>query len=152
MSHALAWLIAQIGRRGMVLAIIGTIWILYGLSLIVGDVQPQAASHVWHLSLDPVLRGSFWLGTGTLAVYTAASRPATDTPGFLAVTVCPMLYSFSYLIAWITWALPIDDPGYADGLFSALSWAAVITLIATVASWPEPTAGHGPPHLGPPHE
>lgn len=145
MSRLLGALIAHVGRRGMVLAIIGMIWALYGLSLILGDVSTtsQAAMTVWHLGIDPDVRGGAWLATGILALYTAASKPRTDTPGFLALTVAPMVYAFSYLTAWVTWVLPVADPGYSQGLFSGLSWAAVITLIATVASWPEPEGGHG---------
>lgn len=145
MSRLLCYLIHEIGRRGMVLAIIGLIWLLYGLGMILGDpVTVSGGGGVWHLGIDPDVRGTVWSLTGFLAIYTAASQPRSDTPGFLALTVCPMVYAFSYLTAWIVWALPLPSPGYAPGLISALSWASVITLVAVCASWPEPSRDHSP--------
>lgn len=129
----------------MVLAIIGTIWLLYGLGMLTsGPVTVAGAAGVWHLTLDPTLRGSLWAGTGILAIYTAASRPRTDTPGFLALAVGPMIYSFSYLVSYLVYVLPLASPGYSGGLVGALSWVSVITLIAVIASWPEPVRDHGP--------
>lgn len=144
MSHLLDWLIRRVGRRGLALGILGLIWVLYGLGLLVTGTAPQNAAspadaHIWHQSIDPVVRGVVWSGSGVLALFTAASRPRTDTPGFLALTVCPMIHAFSFLTAWVIWLLPIHERGYAEGLVSASTWATVVTLIALIASWPEQT-------------
>lgn len=148
MSRILCRLIDLVGRRGMVLFIIGTIWALYGLSMLTaGTVPVETPPHaVWHLTLSPTVRGSLWLGTGILAVYTAVSRPRTDTPGFLALVVGPMIWTFSYLASWAVWLLPLSNPGYSHGITAGLSWASVITLVATIASWPEPLSGCGHTH------
>lgn len=142
--------VRAVGRRGLVLAVIGIVWLLYGASVGIGEVTSTA--DVWVLQqVSPTTRAAAWVLTGVLAVYTALTRPSTDTPGFLALTLCPMVYAASYVFSWVLWAVPVGDAGYSLGLIAALRYLAILALIAVVASWPE-TPTRTEPQVAPPLE
>lgn len=136
----------RFGYRGTCLIILGTIWILFGISTSI-DAQPRHEL-VLHEHLPPWLHTGAWIFTGALAVVAGLrGKHRDDTFGMTALMVLPMIRMLSFLASWLVylvlsawhWYDPaVEVAGYARGWYSASVWALVVTLLVLVAGWPNP--------------
>lgn len=128
---------ARLGRRGLVLTMLGAIWVLVGLSTLTTPARPEYTL----LELFAVPRGAAWVVTGIVAMVYAWRPQGEDRRGFLALYVMAAYRCAAYLLGWVAWvvdgvSMP-GGPGEQNGVFGALAWAAVVTLIVIISGWSE---------------
>lgn len=130
----------RLGRRGMVLLLLGTLWVVQGIALrsapYVNDTDPT----VLYEYLPVNLRCGLWVVSGIVAMTVAACfSPHRDRHGYTVLVVLPLERGFSLLWGWVMTFFP-GDGGYAPGLRGAATWFAVTVIVMIVAGWPEPPA------------
>lgn len=119
-----------IGRRGTALVLLGSIWVLFGISSLALDGTTTTALAV----------GIAWIVTGTIAIMSANSRQGHDAAGFLALYVMAAWGALNHLADVVLWIVPDGTPGDPRGTLGVLVWAAVLALIVLVSGWAEPEA------------
>lgn len=130
---------SRFGRRGAVLAVVGFMWIVLGISV---PALPDAPSRLWllHEILPMPVRAAAWIVSGVLGLVFARQPTGRDRFGFSALIIMPLEQSVSYAVAWVVYLLPFKgDIGYRIGWVPATVWAAMCALILVCAGWPEPT-------------
>lgn len=125
----------SLGRRGSVLALLGGLWLLVGVSCV---VVPPSGDY-WLLSGDGWPRAIGWFVTGAVAIYYARKEQGKDALGFLALYLMAAFRIAAYGLAFILWVTPGGNPGTPRGLVGATTWVAVVLLIVIVAGWREPS-------------
>lgn len=139
--------IERLGRRGVILMILGLVWVLTGVGIVANPVVREAGVFIPHENLLPdMFRAAAWGLSGLVAVWAALRRRCDDTPGYIAIMVMPLERTFSYLVAYLIyvisgWLEPhvdsITQTGYERGWIAAGTWFAVVTLVHIVAGWRE---------------
>lgn len=142
MPHRLPFL-RRLGRRGIALALLGSMWCFFGITLIFAPApyRPDHQLWLWHELIPMPGRALLWIGTGLVAVWYARRRAGDDKHGFAALVAMPLIRTASYTTSGVTWLLTTGRQGYSLALLSALTWAAVATLVMLIAGWPEPPEG-----------
>ena len=128
---------ARIGRRGAILLLLGTLWIVQGLAIATapGSREPGAYT-LLHEQLPTAVRVTLWCGTGLVAVLFAfRPHPAGDGPGFGALIVQPVVRFGSFFYGAVAQAIPGGSPGYPRGLIGAATWATIAALVILIARW-----------------
>lgn len=130
---------AFLGRRGAVLVIIGLVWIMQGIGIVVaGDPPTPTDAALLHLQIPIVIRVLLWAVTGTIAICGALlNRPNWEGMGFMALVAMPLERALSYGWSWLVYVGTWGDIGYGRSWVGAISWAAVVVLIVTIAGWRE---------------
>lgn len=128
-------LIRALGRRGVVLGLLGLVWIFTGVSIL---VTPGAHNYLM-LDIVPPVRASAWVIAGLVAIACAGLPQGDDRWGFAALYI-PALYRFlAYLYGFEDW---IDDAhgraGDPRALVGVLAWGTVLILLVVIAGWREP--------------
>lgn len=136
----------RFGYRGTCLIILGSIWILFGISTGI-DSRPRHEL-VFHEHLPTWLRASAWIASGAVGVLAGLrGKHRDDTFGMTALLVMPMVRMMSFTASWLIylalsawhWVDPsVHVAGYSGGWYSASVWALVVTLLVLVAGWPNP--------------
>jgi hypothetical protein len=130
----------RLGRRGAILGAFGTVWLLYGYSLLVEPI-PSTAGLTLLLDVMPFDAWAWaWIACGGLAVVCAFMPPPADWPGFPALYLPGILWGLSYLVSW----RPLGDN--PRGWIQAAIWGAMLGAIRIAAGWPEPPRGDGSGH------
>lgn len=123
----------QLGRRGALLTLKGTIATLYGCAQLITPQPDQRGLclllHLWPLRVWAWL----WVAAGLTALVCAWLRPRFDWPGFCAVWAITAAWSGSNLVAW--W--PLGE--YPRGWVAAIIWAAFGGVCLVAIGWEEPT-------------
>lgn len=132
----------RIGRKGAILAILGTAWILNGYGLWAGAVaRPVDTQGLFHLSLPTWVRVVLWGGAGLVALSCSLVKPPKlQAIGYGSLLIIPTERALSYLVGWV-----IDlttGLGYAHGWAGAALWVGVGGILYVIAGWPEG------PHVG----
>ncbi|WP_371670035.1 hypothetical protein OG985_21785 [Streptomyces sp. NBC_00289] len=133
MRAAVRRLRQQLGRRGALLTLKGTITTLYGCAQLVTP-QPDQRGLCLLLHLMPLRAwAGLWVAAGITALVCAWLRPRVDWPGFCAVWAITAAWSGSYLVSW--W--PLGE--YPRGWVAAIIWAAFGGVCLVAIGWREPT-------------
>ena len=140
MPHRLARKV-RLGRRGLVLVLVGVCWVLLGISVILTPYSSQG--WVPHEEIPGWARGSVWIITGCVGIVTAWWPPGKDRWGFAAIVLMPLERAASFAVAAVGWALPGIEHGAPRGWISALIWSAVVALIMLITGWQEPPSNRG---------
>ncbi|HEY5834969.1 hypothetical protein [Streptomyces sp.] len=123
----------RVGHRGALLTMLGTIALLYGVSLITTPppVRPPGLRlllglmglHGWGATLT---------AAGVVAILCAPLRQGRDWPGWAALVLVWLPWSLSFFVSW--WPEGSNPRGWVSGLiFAALAGAP-----AVCADWDEP--------------
>jgi hypothetical protein len=143
----------HLGHRGLILLVVGFLWVLRGYSIATGaEVNPAGAQGLFHLMMPDELRAWLWLGSGLLAIAAATwDTPRWQAVGFGVLIVLPAERCLSYLGGWLVhllsrWWPELD--GYPDGWATAIGWAAVVVVIGICAHWPEAEPEPEPAPMG----
>lgn len=118
--------LGRLGRRGAVLIILGTLWILVGANVLAVGYDPPLA-----LSASPAIQSALWIGTGFVAWAFAWRPQGQDAPGFLALYVMVGYRCISYGFEW--------GAGRGSAVIGLLVWIVIAALILIVAGWREAT-------------
>lgn len=124
----------RVGRRGAVLALKGTMALLYGYSQLVEPMANTASIRLLLLGLPQHGWAWMWMAAGGIALVSVPLRQGRDWLGFAALYLVASAWAFSALASW--WLY--DNP---RGWITALIWAAYGGVAMIVAAWLEPTAG-----------
>lgn len=139
--HPPSWL----GRRGAVLLLIGTTWLVQGVGILVGGFQPIPLPPI-HDAIPFPLRAALWLVAGGIAVASVARRhPGKDTLGFAGAITVPSVMVALWL-ADLAWSLlsGATRQEIAGGAVAAYTWLTVALLLLTTAGWAETPRGFAP--------
>mgnify|MGYP003556493055 FL=1 len=128
--------LGRLGRRGAVLIILGTLWILVGANVLAADYDPSLA-----LSASPAFQSALWIGTGFVACAFAWRPQGQDAPGFLALSIMVGYRCISYAFEWAD--------GRGSAVVDLLFWIIIAALILIIAGWREAGDDH-PAGLGVP--
>ena len=131
----------HLGRRGVVLFILGIAWTLIGVANVTDPTgfADNSNGHLIHLGIDPRVRLAWWAVAGVLAiVYSFVPPRHSDAIGFAALVVPAAIRCASYGWGWLMYVIPGDDPGDSAGWVGALVWLCILAFIVTVAGWREP--------------
>lgn len=128
----------HLGRRGIILATLGVVWIITGLATLIAP-DPSAAYPL--LSTMHPLRGSLWIITGVAAIVYAHRPQGKDAAGWVALYVMAAYRVIAYGHGLLLWVLGDPDATFR-AIFGVASWCALIVVIRVCSGWPE---HHGDP-------
>lgn len=125
----------RLGHRGALLILLGTIALLYGVSLITTPPLPNPPGlrlllgvmglHGW---------GATLAAAGAVAILCSPLPHGRDWPGFAVLVLVWLPWSASFFVSW--W----PDGSNARGWVSAIVFVAFAGIPAVCATWPEPQA------------
>lgn len=121
------------------MAALGTIWVVFGLSMVT-SAPPSVTDGAFllHEVLSHELRGVLWVLTGVAGLVFAWFPQGTDRWGFTSLIAMPCVYFSSYAAGWTIWVLSGGDAGFSAGWSGACVWSAVAWMIWSMVGWPEP--------------
>lgn len=132
----------RLGHRGAILLVLGGLYVVLGWAR--HDNPPPSHTEVFLVSPAGYIG---WAIAGLVAVAFAfvsrSSKVARDWPGFVALTIPPVMWTFAYWWSWIEWTATDGAYGYEDGLRSGIVFAAVSSVPLIVVSWREHFAVNG---------
>lgn len=131
----------QLGRRGATLLLMGTLWLLVGVSVTHGLDAPydEPPPGVFHLLIPETVRGLIWTVTGMLAVVYAFRPPGfSDAFAWTALYLMPTMRTVSFGVGWLDSMIPWGTEGYSRGWVPMVTWGIVVALIVVCAGWREP--------------
>lgn len=129
-----AWAIT-LGRRGVILRLLGIMWVLVGVSVLVAPHAPE------YLLLDvaPGWRAAMWIIAGAIALGFAGRDQGEDKWGFAALYLPAAYRWLAYLYGVIDY---FDDThgrvGDLRAMVGVLSWGVILIVIRVIAGWPDP--------------
>lgn len=128
------------GKRGSILLLLGTLWVLEGVSLIDYEIP---GPHVAHQFLPNWIGVGAWVVTGLIAVAAALRPPGIpDHWGFTALYLMPAIRFISYAMGWVaSWGLfdpPPWMPSFSEGWRYVALYAGLVGVIMICAGWREP--------------
>jgi MFS family permease len=131
---------ARLGRRGLVLIIVGIIWIFYGFGVFAQIRErfsrPGPSPLDW---MDNPHWGWMWIACGMVGIAIGLGRRAApDVIGFSAIIlpVLPWLtfFGYSFLVNYATGGV-FGEPNNFSGF---LVWSLVAVFIRVIAGWDDP--------------
>lgn len=123
----------RLGRRGTVLAVLGLVWVMQGVTVLVAPESPT----YYLISHFTLARALGWIVTGVVAILYAARPQGDDAPGFLSLYVMAAYRIVAYGAGFILWALPGGTEGNPRGIIGAFSWGVILLSILVMAGWYE---------------
>ena len=127
----------RFGRRGSILATLGIMWMIRGLTLPAGPgrlLPDEAILYELWLSLDA--RIVAWMLTGAVAFILSRSIKSQKF-GWAVICVMPFERAIGHAWSFICWVVPGAPGGeYWSGLLS-LYWVGLIIMLFIVSRWPE---------------
>ncbi len=124
----------QLGRRGALLTMKGTIATLYGYGQLVEPLRDRRGLCLL-LKWMPLEGWAWaWIVAGAVALVSAWLPQRQDWPGFLAVWAITAPWSLAFLAAW--W--PLGE--YPRGWVAALIFGAFGAVCLVAIGWDEPPA------------
>tara|TARA_R100000655_G_scaffold109699_4_gene165035 strand:+ start:101 stop:571 length:471 start_codon:yes stop_codon:yes gene_type:complete len=134
------------GHRGACLLGLGTVWVMFGISVPIEPQEPRP--YVLHEMLPVELRAALWIGTGLLGCwYGMRGQEHDDTVGMVALVALPVERLVSFAVSWVAHAATtaasyiwpsIEVSGYDRGWYAASVWALIVVLLRIIAGWPNP--------------
>lgn len=139
-------LVRRFGYRGAALLILGATWVLFGGSILLHP--PEARPWVFHELIPVPVRAALWATAGIVAfIYGIRGANKDDTVGMVALMVMPFERFVSFVVSYLVYGattlahqfMPgVEVVGYEQGIYAALIWLLVVTLLRLVAGWPNP--------------
>lgn len=129
----------RVGRRGAILALKGTMALLYGYSQLIDPPTSSASIRLLLLGMPRHGWAWLWIAAGLTALACVPLRRGRDWPGFAAVYLVASAWASSALASW--WLYDNQR-----GWVAALIWAAYGGVAAIVVGWPEPAARESGAH------
>jgi hypothetical protein len=130
------------GRRGLLLLLMGSMWIVYGLTLMLASSPPRftaANQPVPVLSLlDQPAIGWLWAVAGCISVFVSMFRmhaDGHDAWGFNALFVPAAVWFLAYLWSIALWLASGETYGRATSASGATAWLIVCTFVLLFAGW-----------------
>ena len=129
-------LLMLVGKRGTILLLFGTAWIVYAQTPIFLNPKYTVENFILYTFIPiPVQQVTFIL-FGAIAIFCAFKNAKPDRLGFILLMVWPAVRSASFLIAWVL--SMFTDIGYKYGLSSGLIWGIYFLVLLTTSGWAEP--------------
>jgi hypothetical protein len=139
-------LIQRLGRRGILLILLGLAWIGVGISNLIIRIDRFSSPGIGTDTILQMLDGPeinfIWIGAGSIAFLVGCFHDRRivskhEALGWNAVLTLPLLWMFFYI--WSFWIYVATDgnEGRGAGLYGCIVWALVSTMIMIVAGWPE---------------
>lgn len=117
----LAWRV-RAGRRGMVLAVLGGLWITMGVLTLTLPPGPAPLLNLWS-----ELHAAAWAATGLVAILTA--HRTNDSAGWVALYLMAGERLLDYVAAWA------DALITTQGAITGMPWVIVLVLITACSAW-----------------
>lgn len=132
-----------IGRRGLFLVLIGSVWVLNGLSLVAKPPSLGGGSLVIQ-KIAPLSTWGWTFVVGGVAALLFAFR-RRDYPGFIGAVVPCVFWGGAEIVSYF-------EGTFDRGLIASFVWVLVTLIIFLIAGWPEPLPHHenGRPDVPPP--
>jgi hypothetical protein len=122
----------QLGRRGALLTMKGTIATLYGYGQIVEPLPDRRGLSLLLKAWPLHVWGGLWIAAGLTALFCAWLPPRKDWPGYLAVWAITATWAMAYLVSW--WPLGENPRGWVGSLIFGAFGAVCLVAIG----WEEP--------------
>lgn len=124
----LAWRV-RAGRRGMVLAVLGGLWITMGVLTWTLPPGPAPLLNLWS-----ELHAAAWAATGLVAILTA--HRTNDSAGWVALYLMAGERVLGYVAAWADALITTrGGPGDPQGAITGMPWVIVLVLITACSAW-----------------
>ena len=139
-------LVRRLGRRGMLLLLLGIAWILVGST---GIAIPSDRFSSPGIGADTILQMLdsapvyfLWIVSGSIAVFVGSLHDRRiinkyEALGWNAVLTPPLVWMVFYIWSFFIWMVTHGEEGRAQGLYGLVVWAVVSLIIMIVAGWPE---------------
>lgn len=131
-------LIRKVGTRGVLLLILGFIWILLGFAFLLNPVErfskagPGGVLDFLDNGFGVYIFGSMWLVGGTIGIIIALQRPITckDDLGFNGVGLPPFIWGSAYWWSYFLYTLSDGEYGRSNTqLAGILYWTLTILVM-----------------------
>lgn len=141
-------LFSKVGRRGLILILVGTIWILFGISYFQNSYRRFSDNdndpYSFYRIVDNRYIGIMWVVAGLIALIVGVLRNKTklvphDSLGFNAILFPSIIWAFLYFWSWIIWVGTNGDFGNSLNSVGFLVWSLVTGFILIIAGWPDPS-------------
>lgn len=143
----------RFGRRGLILASVGFVYLVYGCFITFVSRSMQFSGHSGHNPLDWMdvkLWGWLWIVCGIVALFIGLQRRlAPDQVGFTAAFIPPALWSFFSIYSFIVFLVTAGDYGVQNTWASAAIWLDFVFLVRVCAGWDDATDPIGPERASP---
>jgi hypothetical protein len=140
-------LLRKLGRRGMLLLLLGVAWILVGLTgiLIPTDRFSSVgigADTILQLLDSPAVYFVLWIIPGSVAVFVGSLHDRRiinkhEALGWNAILTPALTWMAFYVWSFFIWTVTHGEEGRAQGLYGFVVWAVVSFIIMIMAGWPE---------------
>lgn len=139
-------LIKRLGRRGILLLLLGISWILVGVTGIVFPTDrfssPGIGADTILQMLDSAPVYFLWIIAGSIAAFTGTLHDrrvinAHEALGWNAVLTPPMFWLAFYIWSFFIWSVTHGEEGRAQGLYGSVVWTVISFIIMIIAGWPE---------------
>lgn len=137
MREPISALSAIVGRRGVVLLALATVWLLFGASIATYTPPPGVSGRFQLPLADSPVWAGLWIVCGVVAAVVAVRRRSghDDPLGWAAAITPPAIWAAVYGISAL-WALASDGEIGSDRAWvSLITWTLVAALIRTIAGW-----------------
>lgn len=137
------WLARRLGRRGAALALLGVVYVAFGIQIALVPAAPDPTSFYLHTWLPMPVRVLTWVVPGLLALWAAFRRgPDKDGFGFVGLVVPLVIRIASFAWSFVAFLAGAGDR--ADGLIRSLLYLALLGLVLIIAGWAEVPSGYAP--------
>lgn len=138
----------RFGRRGLILASVGFVYLIYGYFVAFISRSTQFSGHHGHNPLDWMdakVWGWLWILCGVISLFVGLQRKlATDQFGFSAAFIAPALWSFFSVYSFTVYLITSGDYGQPNTWAGAAIWLDFVFLVRVCAGWDDPTDPIGP--------
>ena len=121
-----------LGRRGMMLLLLGGLWIWLGLNV---PMTPAHVPGLWHTFIWEPVWIAEWVVPGLVALVFAWRT--VDWPGWALLMLAPIIRASSLISGWVMWMLPDGIEGYPMGLWQSILYLFMIGVVGICAGWPD---------------
>ena len=132
-AHALHSHTRTLGRRGIILATLGTLWIVTGAITL---VAPDPSATYPLLSAGHHVRAALWIITGGAAIWYAHRRQGADAPGWGALYLMAGYRVMAYGHGLVLYIIGHPDATIRSA-FGLASWLALLVVIRVCSGWRE---------------
>jgi hypothetical protein len=133
----------RFGRRGVILQIIGIIWIVLGQGLLADPPPPERFSKPGPSPLDWMdshLWGWPWIICGIIALGVGLGRRATpDSIGFGAAMLPVAPWTVFFWYSWLVYEATNGQFGEPNNWRGGVTYLLIIVFVRTCAGWDDPT-------------
>lgn len=135
--------IDKYGPRRSFLAVLGSVWVLMGVSILIAEPPEFPMPGVPHTYVPAWIRFLLWAISGVVAVLASVwgeedGDSKAQALGFVALYVMPAERTLSYFVAWVVSLGILPGGGLSRGWILALQYLAYVLIIYICAGWQDP--------------